>query len=212
MSQTSITSFFNSRKRPATEDLITSKNKVPHIDRTLEKKIISTGTAPLFKRNDFVSREVKQPIKSSETVKDDLKRAETQHVVSSKDVKQIPPKLTAAFGKKVNASNTPKITEAASKAEVITASRKELSLGDIRKKLAGSSRLAELRATADRLSKGIQELKQTSEKRNLREFKSIDVEVPVRYVQELEACLMTVVPNLYLYLLICSTVMYKLWF
>lgn len=176
MSQTSITSFFNSRKRPATEDLITSKNKVPHIDRTLEKKIISTGTAPLFKRTDFVTREVKQPVKSSETVKDEQQRRESQHVESSKD---IPPKVTAAFGKKVNASNTPKITQAASKAEVITTSRKELSLGDIRKKLAGSSRLAELRATADRLSKGIQELKQTSEKRNLREFKSIDVEVPV---------------------------------
>ncbi|KAJ8713560.1 hypothetical protein PYW07_013930 [Mythimna separata] len=177
MSQTSITSFFNSRKRPASEDLITSKNKVPYIDRNLEKKITSSGTAPLFKRCDIVTREVKQPVKSSESVKDGLKHVESQRVVSSKDVKQEPPKI-AAFGKKLNASNTPKIAEV-SKAEVITSSRKELSLGDIRKKLAGSSRLAELRATADRLSKGIQELKESSAKRNLREFKSIDVEVPV---------------------------------
>lgn len=178
MSQTSITSYFNSRKRPATEELITSKNKVPHIDRTLEK-ILSTGTAP--KRCDNIAREFKQTEKSIETVKKELKHVNSQHVVSPKDTNEIPP-ASAAFGKKVNGSNKPKVIEA-SKAEIITTSRKELSLGDIRKKLAGSSRLAELRATAERLTKGIQELKQASEKRNLQEFKSIDVEVPVRYVK-----------------------------
>ncbi|CAH2039500.1 unnamed protein product, partial [Iphiclides podalirius] len=57
--------------------------------------------------------------------------------------------------------------------------RKELSLGDIKKRLAGSSRLAELKATADRISKGIQQLKESSEKRNLKDFKSIDVDVPI---------------------------------
>ena len=182
MSQTSITSFFNSRKRPATEDLITSKNKVPHIDRIREKKILCSGAAPIVKECEIITREFKQPAKASETVQEALKNTDSQHVVSSKETKQLPPKVTTAFAKKVNASNTSKVTEAgqSSKAEVIITSRKELSLGDIRKKLAGSSRLAELRATADRLSKGIQELKQTSEKRNLREFKSIDVEVPVR--------------------------------
>lgn len=179
MSQTSITSFFNSRKRPASDDLITSKTKLPHIDRSLETKISSTGKALPVRKCEIVRKEFKQPIKSSE-IKEESKQLDSQHV-SSKDTKQIAPKITAPFGKKVNASNTPKSIESL-KSEVTNISRKELSLGDIRKKLAGSSRLAELRATADRLSKGIQELKQASEKCNLKEFKSIDVEVPSRFV------------------------------
>lgn len=175
MSQTSITSFFNSRKRPATEELFTSKNKVPHIDRAIDTKNVSTGKKSMVKTCEIITREFKHPTKSSDVAKKESSQVEIRE--TPQDTTQVPPKVTA-FAKKVNASNTIKTIQN-TKSETITTSRKELSLGDIRKKLAGSSRLAELRATADRLSKGIQDLKQASEKRNLREFKSIDVEVPV---------------------------------
>lgn len=180
MSQTSITSFFNSRKRPASDDIITSKNKVPHVDRSHEAKILVSGKGLVARKFEISKKELKLPNKSTEVKKDESKQLNNQHG-TSKEAKPIPPKVPAAFSKKVNASNTPKSAEPA-RLEAINSSRKELSLGDIRKKLAGSSRLAELRATADRLSKGIQELKEASDKRNLKQFKSIDVEVPSRYV------------------------------
>ncbi|XP_022830272.1 DNA replication factor Cdt1 [Spodoptera litura] len=172
MSQTSITSFFQSRKRPASEDLITSKSKIPHIDRTLPSSKSLSET-----KCDTIAKDSLQPTKSSAIKHEEPKQSAIQYASSKEETKQesIAPK---AFSKKVNASNTPKTTQA-SKTEMTVTSRQELSLGDIRKKLAGSSRLAELRATADRLSKGIKDLQQASEKRNLREFKSIDVEVPV---------------------------------
>lgn len=176
MSQTAITSFFQSRKRPASEDLVTSKSKIPHVDRTLP-----SGKALSETKCEIIAKDSHQITKSSAIKNEEPKQSVIQHASSKEQTKQ---ESTApkAFGKKVNASNTPKTTQA-SKIETTVSSRQELSLGlslgDIRKKLAGSSRLAELRATADRLSKGIKELQQASEKRNLREFKSIDVEVPV---------------------------------
>ncbi|CAH0584373.1 unnamed protein product [Chrysodeixis includens] len=176
MSQTSITSFFNSRKRPASDDIITSKSKVPHVDRSHEAKILISGKGPAVRKCEIPTKEFKLPIKSIENKKDEVKQLNSQ-LASSKEATPILPKVSSAFAKKVNASNTSKSQET-SRLEAISSSRKELSLGDIRKKLAGSSRLAELRATADRLSKGIQELKEASEKRNLKQFKSIDVEVP----------------------------------
>ncbi|KAH9630448.1 hypothetical protein HF086_016986 [Spodoptera exigua] len=174
MSQTSITSFFQSRKRPASEDLVTSKSKIPHVDRT-----VPSGKLLSVTKCEIIAKDFQQPSKSSEIIHEEPKRNAIQHASSKEQTKveYIAPKA-AAFGKKINASNTPKKTQA-SKTEITVSSRQELSLGDIKKKLAGSSRLAELRATADRLSKGIKELQQASEKRNLREFKSIDVEVPV---------------------------------
>lgn len=175
MSQTAITSFFQSRKRPASEDLVTSKSKIPHVDRTLP-----SGKALSETKCEIIAKDSHQLTKSSAIKNEEPKQSAIQHASSKEQTKQ---ESTApkAFSKKVNASNTPKTTQA-SKIETTVSSRQELSLGDIRKKLAGSSRLAELRATADRLSKGIKELQQASEKRNLREFKSIDVEVPVRCV------------------------------
>lgn len=167
MSQKTITSFFNSRKRPATDEILASKSKVPHIDRTLETNSSVKG---IHKKCDLVSVELKETCETK-------KEPATQHV-SPKDI-IIPAKVSSVFAKKGNVGNTAKST-GSSKSDVVVSSRKELSLGDIRKKLASSSRLAELKATADRLSKGIQELKATSEKRNLKEFKSIDVEVPSR--------------------------------
>ncbi|CAB3238039.1 unnamed protein product [Arctia plantaginis] len=161
MSQKTITSFFNSRKRPATDDILASKSKVPHIDRTLESNLSGKG---IIKKCDLISVELE------ETTCETTKKPASLHV-SSKD------KVSSAFAKKDNVGNTVKST-ASCKSDIVVSSRKELSLGDIRKKLASSSRLAELKATADRLSKGIQELKAASEKRNLKEFKSIDVEVP----------------------------------
>lgn len=178
MSQTSITSFFNSRKRPASDDIITSKSKLPHIDRSHEAKILVSGKGSVVRKCEISKKELRLPSKSTEVKKDETRQQINQHA-SSQETKPIPPKVPAAFAKKVNASNTPKIAEP-SRQETINSSRKELSLGDIRKKLAGSSRLAELRATADRLSKGIQDLKEASDKRNLKQFKSIDVEVPSR--------------------------------
>ncbi|XP_075979116.1 chromatin licensing and DNA replication factor double parked [Anticarsia gemmatalis] len=175
MSQKTITSFFNSRKRPATDEILTSKSKVPHIDRISETKSITSNKGPVFRKCDIVT-EIKQSTSCSDNKKEDLKQLAVQHA-TAKETKQNTPKATTAFAKKVNASNTVK-NVIPSKSEVVVSARKELSLGDIKKRLAGSSRLVELRATADRLSKGIQELKEASEKKNLKEFKSIDVEVP----------------------------------
>lgn len=174
MSQKTITSFFNSRKRPANDGILTSKSKIPHIERISEVKSLSIGKGPILKKSDIIAKNVKDKTICSESAKN-LKHA----AISNLDSKQISTdsKTSIAFEKKVNTCNTIKSAET-SKPDVVTSARKELSLGDIRKRLAGSSRLAELKAAADRLSKGIQELKEASEKRNLKEFKSIDVEVP----------------------------------
>ncbi|KAI5637089.1 DNA replication factor CDT1 like domain-containing protein [Phthorimaea operculella] len=120
-------------------------------------------------------------LKNVSSVKQDeqKKSVVTSNVPTSQTPSKDEPEQVVAtpFAKKINAANVSKNTETP-KASSVASSRKQLSLGDIRKKLAGSSRLAELKATAERLSKGIQEIKEASEKRNLKEFKSIDVEVP----------------------------------
>ncbi|XP_072947297.1 DNA replication factor Cdt1 [Epargyreus clarus] len=168
MSQTTITTFFNSRKRPASDDIVSSKNKIAHIDRTSETKCGWKIPAPVGNKLKFTQ---------AKALKADISRvAETKPESCTKqgaDVNQ----NVGPFSKKMNATNVVK-NNVATKSETTNSARKELSLGDIRKKLAGSSRLSELRARAERISKGIQELKETSEKRNLKDFKSIEVDVP----------------------------------
>lgn len=153
MAQTTITAFFNSRKRPASDDLISSKNKRIHTEQSTEKK--SSRKTPLITAKD-----------TEETCADkniDSKQSDSAEPTLSQ-------KPNAVFSKKSNANN---VNKTADKTELVSLARKELSLGDIRKKLAGSTRLTELKASAERLSHGIQQLKQ---------FKSIDVEVPSRSV------------------------------
>ncbi|KAI8426160.1 hypothetical protein MSG28_005102 [Choristoneura fumiferana] len=150
MSQTRLTTYYNSRKRPAADDIVTTKRKIIHLDSVPDSDIKSNAAG------------TEQGSQSS------LEYA-------SKLIKGC-----EAFTSKVNASNVSTIKKP-SKTELVSTARKELSLGDIRKKLAGSSRLAELKASADRLSKGIQQLKaekSSDNQRNLKEFKTIDVEVP----------------------------------
>lgn len=179
MSQTTLTAFFNSRKRPAAEDLGNFKNKIAHIERPHDSPIQSSRKTPVLKTNDVINNNVKQKNAYLKT----LKIGKTEEKVFQSPASPVIPstsKGAEAFAKKVNANNINKVSVPSKSTSVISA-RKELSLGDIKQKLAGSSRLAELRATADRLSKGIQQLKENSEKRNLKDFKSIDVDVPIRF-------------------------------
>ncbi|CAG4947240.1 unnamed protein product [Parnassius apollo] len=178
MAQTTITAFFNSRKRPASEDLVGTKNKIAHIERTPDTlaqcglKII-----PSQKNSDVVNNNKTSKV----TLEKELKSEKSDLCIFQKPTSNgrlKTSKESEAFSRKVNASNISKAS-LSSKSISVSSARKELCLGDIRKKLAGSSRLAEIKATADRLSKGIQQLKESSDKRNLKEFKSIDVDVPI---------------------------------
>ncbi|XP_028167801.1 DNA replication factor Cdt1 [Ostrinia furnacalis] len=174
MSQSTITSFFNSRKRPATEDIVSSKNKIAHIDHTGSTN--SARKAFLSKKSELISKEKTNDIK---LVQPAQPRLEKKQAISGPQVPEASDSSGNAFAKKQNAVNVK--NQGPSKSEStnsISSARKELSLGDLRKRLAGSSRLAELKASADRISKGIQQLKETSAKKNLKEFRSIDVEVP----------------------------------
>lgn len=179
MPQTSITSFFNSRKRPASEDIVGSKSKIAHIEKN-----IGTGSRPI--RKAIVQKCNIKDVRNSFAVPNGIKLNGLKNIVTAHDCtaqtcpsKNVPEqKDVKVFAKKQNTSNISNNTELPN----VNSARKELSLGDIRKKLSGSSRLAELRATAERLSKGIQDLKEASDKKNLREFKSIHVEVPSRLV------------------------------
>ncbi|XP_026499044.1 DNA replication factor Cdt1 [Vanessa tameamea] len=182
MSQTTLTAFFNSRKRPATDDIVSSKNKIAHIDRTIEcatkskKNLLSKNIEQSTVKDKF-NTELKHPNAVPNTTNLDFKKIEIISQAAEKTNLTEKPKNVEAFSKKVNAANIVKNNDP-SKIETVNLARKELSLGDIKKKLSGSSRLAELRARADRLSKGIQQLKDTTVKKNLKEFKSIDVDVP----------------------------------
>ncbi|KAJ2943722.1 hypothetical protein O0L34_g16835 [Tuta absoluta] len=174
MSQTTITSFFNSRKRPASEDIVSAKAKLLNVDCSIQPSIKRIRRV-LPKNVDLKDVNVSSVIKQDEQKKSVV----TSNVPTSPTLSKKEPEDAVAtpFAKKINSANVSKNSET-SKASSVATSRKELSLGDIRKKLAGSSRLAELKATAERLSKGIQDIKEASEKRNLKQFKSINVEVP----------------------------------
>ncbi|XP_050351546.1 DNA replication factor Cdt1 [Nymphalis io] len=182
MSQTTLTTFFNSRKRPATDDIVSSKHKIAHIDRTTEcatksKKNLIPKNFEQGTVKDKLNTNIKQSNAISNKINSELKQNVNVSEAAGKNNLAENPKNVEAFSKKVNAANIVKNNDP-SKIQSVDLARKELSLGDIKKRLTGSSRLAELRATADRLSKGIQQLKDTTEKKNLKEFKSIDVDVP----------------------------------
>ncbi|KOB75338.1 Uncharacterized protein OBRU01_07661 [Operophtera brumata] len=174
MSQTTLTSYFNSRKRPAIDAKASSKNKIPRIERTQEGNV--------FNKCELDNKDVKPNIEVSKEI-NVVSAIKTENVSVPSNVAQkasaSEPKLQekAVFAKKLNASNIAKTGEPFR--TTTDSARKDLSLGDIRKRLAGSSKLAELIASADRVSKGIRQVKETTEKRNLKEFKSIDVEVPL---------------------------------
>ncbi|XP_023946825.2 DNA replication factor Cdt1 [Bicyclus anynana] len=186
MSQTTLTAFFNSRKRPATDEIVSSKNKIAHIDRT-DSLLKSNRITHLAKQCDILTHNAKQTaaVASEKTQPNQVFPKPTEAQVSRNDNTPTSQKIGEVFSKKGNASNIIKNVESRKPVSVSTA-RKELSLGDIKKKLASSSRLAEIKAAADRLSKGIQEFKESTEKKhlkeplnkNLKEFKSIDVDVP----------------------------------
>lgn len=167
MSQTTLTLFFTSRKRPASDDISGSKSKVPHLDR----KFIITKPG--------IDEDVKQTIQDIKEQKNKLVNYVADNNIKKDHLDK--PIETTTFAKKTNITNVIKPSEL-TKHETTSVARKELSLGEIRKKLAGSSRLGEIKAAAERISKGIQQLKGTSEKKNLKEFKSIDLEVQSRYV------------------------------
>ncbi|CAG9561319.1 unnamed protein product [Danaus chrysippus] len=173
MSQTTLTTFFNSRKRPATEDIASTKNKIAHLERL--DPITKTGRKSPFPKNDLLLHNGKEL--NTVTKVENSKKLDSEQKLTKKPENTSEQQKAVAFSKKINVSNIAKNSET-SKTEHVTQARKELCLGDIKKKLASSSRLSELRATAERLSKGIQELKESSDKKNLKEFKSINVDVP----------------------------------
>ncbi|XP_050675180.1 DNA replication factor Cdt1-like [Leptidea sinapis] len=166
MSQTTLTNYFNSRKRPASDDVVASKNKIPHIERSLPTE--SCRKIPPLKKTAPVKLNDKSSCVNNPVLK---KPVDGSVSVSSNDT--LEHKVDQPFVKKSSASNIIKNN----KVESASVARKELSLGDIRKKLANSSRLAEIKASIERISKGIQELKD-NDKKNLKEFKSIDVDIP----------------------------------
>lgn len=177
MSQSTITSYFNSRKRPAPEDIVSSKSKIAHIDHTVSgHKFVRKGLLP--RKSEICSQEKQNDTSEIKSVQ--LINEETPQSTTAPQASDLQTSVNA-FAQKQNASNIK--NQESSKSEssrLLSSARKELSLGDIRKRLAGSSRLAELKASADRISKGIQQLKNTTEKKNLIEFRSIDVDVPSR--------------------------------
>ncbi|XP_013190757.2 DNA replication factor Cdt1 [Amyelois transitella] len=170
MSQTTITSFFNSRKRPAVDDIVSSKSKVPHLDKS------SLANPKSLRGNNLISK--CESIKSPKKVKipDVHPISESLNTCPSSNKGSSQPSKVAAFLNKSSVSNIAKNPDVSKSA--LNTARKELSLGDIRKKLAGSSRLAQLKTSAARISKGIHDLKEANEQRNLIGFQSIDVEVP----------------------------------
>ncbi|XP_045525716.1 DNA replication factor Cdt1 [Pieris brassicae] len=174
MSQTTLTKFYNTRKRPAADEIVSSKNKVPHIDRKLEisktaKRVIPRGNCEAIKAIVKTVTVADTSSQLSNTPQDNGIEASINKVGEKEG-------NSTVFSKKNNCANAARNN--ASKADLVTSARKELSLGDIRKKLASSSRLAELKSSADRITKGIQELKDKTVKKNLKEFSSIDVALP----------------------------------
>lgn len=215
MAQTTITTFFNSRKRPASEDLVNTKHKLAHIERIPDNHKESERKYSSLKNNDVDNNNLKANFTSTKVLKTDKKDKTECHTTTSNGL--IKSNQVEAFAKKVNANNIPKplissetvslstarkelnlgakpsipsekVTSSARKelslgtkpSVSLNSSRKELSLGEIRKKLASSSRLAEIKATAERLSKSIPQCLEGKHKQNLKEFKSIDVDVPIR--------------------------------
>ncbi|XP_045495903.1 DNA replication factor Cdt1 [Colias croceus] len=172
MSQTTLTTFFNSRKRPATDDIISSKSKIPNLERIPEANKVETKSST--RSSETITKTNKSSL--NKTIKSELPKTQNVEPIA-KESASGEKKNVGAFAKKSNASNIVKNTNFG-KSDSLNVARKELSLGDIRKKLASSSRLAELRASAERISKGIQELKEKSDKKNLKEFRSIDVDIP----------------------------------
>ncbi|CAK1545012.1 unnamed protein product [Leptosia nina] len=173
MSQTTLKTFFNSRKRPATEAIVSSKNKIAHIDRTLETSKAERRVPAKRSCIETISlaKVIPSTTKLSETSSSEVQHAPVPKKILPSEQQELP-----VFTNKANVNNIAKCTS--NTKEIVQSARKELSLGDIRKKLASSSRLAELKASADRISKGIQELKEKTEKKNLQEFGSINVAVP----------------------------------
>lgn len=177
MSQTTLTSFFASKKRPASEDIVDLKSKVPHVDSNPEIGVKTNRKKLLVKVPD-TRKDDKQTVQEVKEQKNIPDKVAVDSVSKEHFEKPIE---TAAFSRKLTVTNIVKPSDS-SKYETASTARKELSLGEIRKRLAGSSRLAEIKASAERISKGIQLLKEASEKKNLKEFKSIDLEVHSRSV------------------------------
>lgn len=179
MSQTQLTSFFASRKRPPSDDIVSSKNKIPHLE------INST------RLNNCKN-------KASFTFSSKRLNASTEKTINSTVVEQSEPKGSGevatdttdktndkigkleVFAKKTNTCNKIKEIKAGRSVETLNIARKELSLGDIRKKLASHPKFAEIKEKAETLSQQIQQFKEVSAKKNLKEFGTIDVEVPSR--------------------------------
>lgn len=176
MSQRTLTSYYTSRKRAATDDIVNSKIKVPHIDARLElKSKCKESLKAAQKLSDIVRSDTISPLAGLVTKKSNQKNLDK----TSSQVKEAP--STNAFAQKVNATNIAKESKPSS-SNSVTSARKELNLGDIKKRLLKSHRLSELKGRAQLISKGIQQLQDPASpsKKTLKEFRSINVEVPIR--------------------------------
>lgn len=178
MAQRTLTSYYTSRKRAATDDIVNSKIKVPHLDSRLELKSKSKESLKAAQKlSDIVRSDTINPLGGFVTkVKANQKSSDK---TSSQVVKEA--SSSNAFAQKVNATNIAKESKPSS-SDSVTSARKELNLGDIKKRLLKSNRLTELKERAQLISKGIQQLQDPTSpsKKTLNEFRSIDVEVPIR--------------------------------
>ncbi|OWR43144.1 DNA replication factor Cdt1 [Danaus plexippus plexippus] len=168
MSQTTLTTFFNSRKRPATEDIASTKNKIAHLERL--DPITKSGRKSPFPKNDLLLHNGKEL--NHVTKVENSKKLDSEQKLTKKPENTSEQQKAVAFSKKSMSLILLKTVKPPKRNTSLKLEKNYVW------RLAGSSRLSELRATAERLSKGIQELKESSDKKNLKEFKSINVDVP----------------------------------
>ncbi|KAL4712015.1 hypothetical protein ACJJTC_003682 [Scirpophaga incertulas] len=178
MSQKTITSFFTSRKRPATNDIFISKSKIA---KSLVDDLSLASSKSVSNANE--NTKVSDVINPSKKLTHSFVEDERDTATAAQITVQLEAHEKSAIGltKKSNVCNIKSQNQSKSGgSNPVNLARKELNLGDLRKRLANSSRLAQIKASADRISKSIQELKEDGDiKKNLKQFKSIDVEVPI---------------------------------
>lgn len=174
MSQTRLTSFFASRKRPASDDIVSSKSKVAHVESVSSTKgggkRISYTCTPSNNEAKCDKPTTTLNLNKSEKVEDKPAVSPQVDDVNQQDFN--------VFKKKLSAVNVIKEPKQSINIDVASSARKELSLSDIRKKLRNNPKFAKIKERAEQLSKHIEEFKERTAKKNLKEFDTIDVEVP----------------------------------
>uniref|UniRef100_U5EZH4 Putative double parked n=1 Tax=Corethrella appendiculata TaxID=1370023 RepID=U5EZH4_9DIPT len=184
MAQTEVTSFFNTRKRAATDDLSYSKNKVFILDSKPKT------TSIIQVKKDFQQQSITRVRKvrkinsqiptASAPIKEDAKQTKLVKFIKRGNLspkKQHKP--TATVQDELNTTPPPSIPTKP------TVNAADLSTEAIKKKLQNSSRLSELLTSVNKLRDGLQKLDKLESKKsnlnakNLKKFEAIEFEFPV---------------------------------